>query len=139
MLLIMGSRVRVPPRSPIISCPARTDRQHHVPETWATTARGTDFRDWLFAGLGKAADEEGIHTSLGAGAASAPAIFDSGRDLGCGSRPVHCRMDLRGPSNRRLIRSMAVSRVSINRQTEQQSYAALRFSMTCRKFVANSR
>jgi hypothetical protein len=42
--------------------------------------------------------------SLGAGAASAQAIFDSGHDLVCGSRPVHCCMDLRGPSNGWLIR-----------------------------------
>jgi hypothetical protein len=42
--------------------------------------------------------------SLGAGAASAQAIFDSGRDLVCGSRAGHCCMDLRGPSNGWLIR-----------------------------------
>jgi hypothetical protein len=63
-----------------------------------------DFRDWLFAGLRKATDEEGIYTSLGAGAASALPIFDLGRDPVCGSHRVHCCMDLRGPSNGRVIR-----------------------------------
>ncbi len=47
---------------------------------------------------------EGIYALLGAGAASALGIFHPSRGLVFGNRLVHCRMDLRGPSNGRLIR-----------------------------------
>src|SRR5216684_6078907 len=57
-----------------------------------------------FPGLRKAAGVEGIYALLGAGAASALGIFHPSRDLVFGNRLVHCRMDLRGPSNERLIR-----------------------------------
>jgi hypothetical protein len=45
-----------------------------------------------------------MYALLGAGAASALGIFHPSRDLVFGNRLVHCRMDLRGPSNGRLIR-----------------------------------
>jgi len=41
---------------------------------------------------------------LGAETAPDPALFHPWLDLVCGRRPVHCGVDLRGPSNGRLIR-----------------------------------
>jgi hypothetical protein len=40
---------------------------------------------------------------LGAETAPGPALYHPRLDLVCGSRPVHCGVDLRGPSNGRLI------------------------------------
>jgi hypothetical protein len=53
-------------------------------------------------------DEDG-QLAAETGTGPGPALYHPWRDLVCGSRPVHCGVDLLGPSNGRLIR-MAVSR-----------------------------